>query len=267
MATFADIQTRVQRRVIDLLDSVVAEIPTLVNEAQESLMSIHNWTVMRAELQYITNHSSATPQILGQIPSDWKEPRGDPYYIAQQGYTRELTWEPNRTFTYRAWSPFDPNSIGPPRNLLIGEPQNATLPDPDNPDLQANDLNIEVYPRPDGLSDWNTAPGGEYRINVPYWRNLPALVNPTDTNWFTINATAFLVDFATARAFMLDWDEARANYWMAQAWGPKFDGANQNTMGGWARVAMNRDKSMAYAPGRTLTPRRDVYAPLNQWRT
>lgn len=250
-----------------MLDSVQAEVPTLINEAQDALGAIHNWNCMKAEAQFITNHTQTFPQILGQIPSNWKEPRGNPYWVAQQGYTREIDWNPNRTMMYRSWAPFDPFSVGPPRQLLLGEPQNATIPDPDNPDLQANDLNIEVYPRPDGLSDWNIAPGGEYRVNIPYWRNIPALVAATDTNWFTINATAFLVDFATCRAFMLDWDEARANFWYAQAWGPKFDGANQNTCGGWARIALNRDKSISYAPAKTLTPRRDVYGPLQQWRT
>lgn len=267
MSSFSTLQSRVQTRIIDLRAAVTAEIPTLINEAIDALQSIHNWRCMMAETQFITNSTASNAHILGQIPIGWKEPRGNPYYVLQIGAVREIDWEPNRAFAYRQWDPFDPNSKGPPRIMLLGEATNSTVPDPKNPDVLNTSLNLEVFPYPDGLSDWTTSPAGEYRVNVPYWGNVPDLVNGTDTNWFTENATSFIVDFATARGFMLDWDEQRASYWMQQAWGPKFDGANIATCGGWARVAFNRDKSMAYAPGKTLVPRRDVYAPKNQWRT
>lgn len=267
MATFGEIQARVQTRVIDLRSAVSAEIPTFINEAIDALTAIHSWKCMMAEQQYLTNHNAANSQILGQLPADWKEPRGGPYWVAQLGYTREMTWLPNRTYAYRAWVPFGVNNTGPPRQLLMGEATNDTLPDPNNPDLNMASLNLEVYPRPDGLSDWNTSPGGEYRIRVPYWRNFPALVAANSTNWFTNNATQFLVDYATCRAFMLDWDEQRAAIWKVEAWGPRWDGSDMRTLGGSARFAFNRDKSMTYAPGGTLVPRRDVFAERDQWRT
>lgn len=267
MATFLQLQTRVQTRLIDVVSAVSDEIPTLINEAVDALQSIHNWACMRAEAQYITDRTATNSHIIGQIPTNWKEPRGNPYYVWKIGQTTELVWLPNRQFTYRAIAPFDPNTMGPPRMLLIGEPTNDTVPDPDNPDLLMVALNLEVYPYPDGLSDWNTAPSGEYRINIPYWGTLPQLAENTDQNWFTTNATSFIIDFATARGFMLDWDEARAGVWYRQAWGEKYDGINQSSIGGWARVALNKDKSISFAPGRTLVPRRDVNAPRDQHRT
>lgn len=271
--TFLDLQTRVQRRLIDVRAEVTAEIPMLINEGVDALQAIHNFRCMQAELQFTTNHSASDPHVIGQIPMNssttwaWKEPRGNPYYVLQIGDTRELVWIPNRTFAYRQWSAFNTFSIGPPRMLLIGEPSNTTVPDPSNQDLLMNNLNVEVFPAPDGMSDWNTAPGGEYRINVPYWGYQPPMTADADQNWFTLNANSFLIDFATCRGFQLDWDEARAALWYRSAWGEKFDGSNLSTVGGWARVTLNRDRSIAFAPGRTLIPRRDVYAPRDQWRT
>lgn len=227
-------------------------------------MSLHNFKVMQAEASFNTTINNHT---LGQIPSDWKEPRGNPYYVLQIGNTQEFVYAASRVLAYRQYAPFDPNSVGPPRLMLIGESVNAAVPDPSNPDQLMTNLNIEVYPYPDGLSDWTTAPTGEYRVRVPYWRYVPALVASGDTNWFTENATQFIVDFATARGFMIDWDENRASFWMTQAVGPKFDGADQSTLGGWAKIALQRDKSLTFAPGKVLTPRRDVYGPTDQWRT
>lgn len=270
--TFSDLETRVQTRLIDVRAEVTAEIPLLINEAIQALCGVHNWNCMKAELQFITNSRAANPHILGQIPTgttsqwQWKEPRGDPYYLMQIGDTREMVYTSSRTMTYRQFSAFDTFDVGPPRQLLIGEASNPQIPDPANADASMGSLNIEVYPMPDGMSDWNTAPGGEYRVNIPYWGYLPDLSSPTSVNWFTLNAAPFIIDFATGRGFQLDWDETRAQYWLASAWGQKFDGSNQSTIGGWARVAFNRDKSIAYAPVTTLKARRDVFGSPWQWR-
>jgi hypothetical protein len=249
--------------LIDTPAAVQAEVPTLVAEAQTFLQATHNFNVMKSEAAFTTTTNPTNPtHIIGQIPSNWKEPRGSPYYNLQIGSTRELDWLPNRQFTYRQWDPTDPHSVGPPRNMLLGEP----VYDPDTPDYLNADLNIEVYPYPDGLSDWTTAPVGEYRIKIPYWAFLPVLSANTDDNWFTEHATNFLIDFATSRGFELDWDDQRAAIWRTKALG-NYDGIQNTTLGGWARVAINLDKSMSFAPGRVLVPRRDVYASRDQWRT
>jgi hypothetical protein len=257
---YSTLQSRVQTRVIDLPTAVQAEIPTLINDAIHFLCAQHNFKVMEAQTSYIT---TAAAHIIGQIPSDWKEQRDNSYYISNVGWTKELAWQPSRLYINRRWAPADPNQIGPPRDIFLGESEIDTAPDPGNPDQDMSQLNIEIFPFPDGQSDW---PDGQYRIRIPYWRYLPDLSAGTDHNWFTDWCDRFIVDYASADAFMLDWDEARAGLWMAKAVGPKWDGFTYNTLGGWARQAINRDSSFRFAPGKTLVPRRDVNAPRDQWR-
>jgi hypothetical protein len=263
--TFTTLQTRVNTRVIDLPTAVSNEVPTLINDAIHFLCAQHNFKVMEGEVDFNTS-SSTTSHTLGQIPSDFKEPRGEPYYLSSVGWTKEMLWQPNRQMVYRRWAPLDPNQIGPPRDLLLGEASSTDNPDPGNPDQDMSQLNIEVYPFSDGNSDWATSPVGQYRIKVPYWRYLPDLSAGGDHNWFTDWCDRFIVDYATADAFALDWDEQRSSYWMAKAVGPNWDGFTYNTLGGWARQAINRDSSIKFAPGKTLVPRRDVNAPRDQWR-
>ncbi len=260
--SFTTIQSRVQTRVIDLPSAVLSEVPTLINDAIHFLCAVHNFKVMESEVQFITS-SSTTSHILGTIPADWKEQRNEPYYVSNVGWTKEMSWQPNRDLVYRRWAPFDPNQIGPPRDLLLGEASNALIPPITQPDQDMTVLNIEIYPFSDSQSDW---PAGQYRINVPYWRYLPDLSAGSDHNWFTDQCDRFLVDFATADAFALDWDEQREGFWRSKAVGPKWDGFTYNTLGGWARQAINRDSSLKFAPGKTFAPRRDVNAPRDQWR-
>lgn len=271
MSTFSAMQTRVNNRLIDVRTSILTEVPVLINASITALQDIHNFNVMKNEATFntlpapISAPGSLTPHIVGQIPVGWKEPRENPYYVLQLGDTRELDWAPagNRVYTYRAWAPFDPFSKGPPRMVLLSNPND----DPSNPDLLGTNLNIEVYPYSDSASDWTTAPIGEYRVHIPYWGYLPILVNQNDTNWFTESATEFIVAEATSRGFAADWDEERSEYWLGKAYGKRFDFANMTTLGGYARQVVNKDRSQAFAPGRVLIPRRDVYGPRDQWRT
>lgn len=277
MGSFSDLQQRVQTRVIDLPSAVQAEVPQLINDAINFLQQVHNFSVMKSEVSYFTNPAptsapgTITPHIIGQIPTGgasglaWKEPRENPYYVLQIGETRELDWAPagNRVYTYRQWAPFDIFAKGPPRMLLVSNPND----DPQAPDLTMTNLDIEAYPYSDSNSDWTSTPVGEYRIKIPYWGYTPPLVNASDTNWFVENARQYVIRMATAMAFELDWDEGHATYWRNSAIGANFDMADFRTLGGWGRVAVNIDKSITYAPGRVLVPRRDVYAPRDQWRT
>lgn len=275
--TFTTLQNRVNTRIIDLPSAVSAEVPTLINDAIHFICANHNFKVMESELTFTTGSTNvpslagnnadgttAASHTIGQISSDWKEIRGDAYYQSFVGWTKDLFWQPSRSYTYRRWAPQDPNQIGPPRDLLLGEAKNAVVPDPSNPDIDMSNLNIEVYPFCDGNSDWSD---GNYRIRVPYWRYLPDLSAGTDHNWFSDWGDAFLIDYATMRGFELDWDEQRATFWRAEALGPNWDGFTYNTLGGTARNLINRDKSYRFAPGKTFVPRRDVNAPRDQWRT
>ena len=258
--TYATIQARVQSRVIDLPSAVLAEIPTLVNDAVHFLCGLHNFRVMQAEADYTTVSGF---HVLGAIPADWKEPRGMAYYVSNVGWTKQVNWQPSREYTYRRYAPLDPNQKGPPVDIMLGEPESVDNPDVSNPDRDMSALNLEIYPYPDGLSDYGD---GQYRIKVPYWAYLPDLASGGDHNWFTDWGDRYLVDMATADAFALDWDEQREQFWRVKALG-QWDGVNVPTLGGWARNLMNRDKSIGFAPGKVLVPRRDVMAARDQWRT
>src|SRR5271166_775668 len=252
--TYTTIQSRVQTRLIDLPAAVLAEVPTLINDAIHFICANHNFKVMEGETGPLVTTTAMVPatagtnadgttaatHILAPIPSDFKELRGDAYYASFVGWTKDIFWEPNRSYTYRRWAPFDPNQIGPPRDLFLGEAQNAKIPPVPNPDQDMGFLNMEIYPFPDGLSDWSD---GQYRIYVPYWRYLPELSASGDHNWFTDWGDSFLIDYASMRGFELDWDEQRATYWRAEALGPKWDGFTYSTLGGTCRNLINRDKS------------------------
>lgn len=200
MGTYATIQARVNRRVIDLPTQVQAEVPQLINEALQEVQSRHNFKVMETELAAYTAVGSQTlvASVGGAalaVPSNFKEFNGEPYWVRyQDGSIRFMTVAPDR---YSIWGAFSEGA-----NADQSFPQILL-------DAPGNDLNVrnyQVYPLPDGASDY---PDGEYRITIPYFRYLPQLVSDGDTNVFTIDPMGerFLVEWATSEAFALDWDQ------------------------------------------------------------
>ena len=194
MATFSEIQTRVTRRVIDAPASVVTEVPALINEAMKALQERHNFRVMETlSSLYVT---VAATRALAVVPSDWKEARGNPWYVPNTaGPIRPMKYSANRPAVQSVVNPTD---TGYPRFLLESEPTDAGA------------RNLEIWPLSDSRSDYS---GGQYRIYVPYWRFLPALSAGADTNWFTVNAEEYLIHVATGQAFSLNWDESRLVLW------------------------------------------------------
>ncbi len=88
MATFTDIQDRVEAAVIDLPATVLAAIPNLVNAAMRKLQSRHNFKVQEtATAATLTTLASHT---LVAVPSNFKEIRGTPYMLRNDGSTRDL---------------------------------------------------------------------------------------------------------------------------------------------------------------------------------
>lgn len=270
VVTFGTIQSRVQTRLIDVSSAVTGEIPTLVNEGIEFLVSLKNWSAMKSEFAGNTQPApsiapgSLSQHVIGTIPGDWKEPNGNPYYQRQDGTVRTIVWAPagQREYTYRAYAPLDPFSKGAPRLALLSDP---VTDDSQSSDPDATTMNIEIYPYSDSLSDWTTSPVGEYRVHVPYWAYPAALSAQSDHNWFTDQGAQFLIDFATYRGFTLDWDEQRAGFWKMEAIGA-YNGVDFRTLGGWARRLVNLDAQISFAPGKVLSPRRDVFAERDQWR-
>lgn len=200
MATFSELQTRVERRLIDLPSAVSAEVPTLINEAIRSLEEDHDFKVMETESQTFTTTSGS--HTLGDVPSDFKKMRGLPFVVHNDGSIRRIGSPYHRTAVERVYTRGDTDFTGPPQFVLDAEPDDT------------GDRDFEVYPYPDGNSDYS---GGEYRIVVPYWRYLPDLSADADTNWFTVNAEKYIVRKATAEGFFLDWDEEHGTIWEAKA--------------------------------------------------
>ena len=221
--TYSQIQTRVLSRIIDLPAAVQTEVPLLVNEALYELQSRHNFKVMEGELyawtQYfnrVLQQGSPTPvepywgtwpqsTTIANLtmPTLFKEWNGDPWWVRwTDGTIRFMVVAGTRRDIYGTWTEGDWSF---PNVVLVAPPTDI------------NDTsNIQVYPLPDGLSDW---PDGEYRLVLPYYGYVPQLVNNGDNNWFTNNShgSRFLVEWATSKGFSLDWDTAHEQEHLALA--------------------------------------------------
>lgn len=214
--------------MIDLPSAVVAEVPDLINEAMRELQDDHDFKVMEAETSTLVTVEGT--RNLAAIPSDFKKLRDRPYRISNTGKVDELGIAPSRNALQRR---FETDEEGFPMWLL----------DPTR--NSAGAANFEVWPLPDGNSDYSD---GEYRIVVPYWRYVPALVNPGDTNWFTTTPPAYryLLFKATAEAFFLDWDEQRGAVWEQKAAAER-------------AKAIKADKLLVLGGHDTLVPYKGVY--------
>ncbi len=199
MTDFATLQTRVKRRVIDLPASIVTEVPDLINEAIRELEDVHNFRVMRMSVAATTGEGARK---LVTKPTDFKSFRGRPYFTSDLGIVTEMTIAPNIQAVLAKFGVGSADDRGTPKVLLEGEETDAGVSD------------IDVYPLPNGLSDYSD---GDYRVTVPYWRYLTALSANSDTNWFTVNAIPWIIAKATAEAFALNWDIAREALWQAKA--------------------------------------------------
>jgi hypothetical protein len=150
---------------------------------------------MQANASYTTTTNSHTlVGNAGALPSDFKEFRGKPFYVEFLGSSRpmDLLW--SRQSAIGRWSDQVAVDIGDPHSLVVDE-------------------TLEVWPLPDGSSDYAD---GQYRITLPYWRYLPTLVNTSDTNWFTLNTPQYIINWAVWQGFKIDWDEARAQFWQTE---------------------------------------------------
>lgn len=201
MADFSTLQTRVNRRVVDLPAAVTAEVPTLLNAAIRSIERRHSFRVNEAETAVML--TVASQRTLGTaVPTDYLRARDKPRLIRFNGSTRRLEWLSSRQAARDRYSGADTTEIGEPEHLL----------DPES--TEAGVRTFEVYPFSDSNSDWSD---DEYRIAVPYWRTLATLSDDGDSNWFTTNAEEYVVAQAASEAFLLDWDEERAAVWATRA--------------------------------------------------
>jgi hypothetical protein len=195
---FADLKTEVQTLVIDTPTAIQTLVGSFVNRAVKKLQVKHNYKVMEAEVSFTTDTGLADPRILGARPTDWKMPRGNPYFIEDLGGFRELGWAPSKGEALARY--------GNDADFDYGAP--AVIFEDDLPQ------EFMTFPFPDGLSDYSD---GEYRITIPYWKYLGSLISDSDTNWFTDNAEQWIIYQATAEGFYANQDEERAQIWERRA--------------------------------------------------
>lgn len=189
---YLDLQNAVYDALIDGPTIVKNAVPRLINQAIRELEDRFKFKDMEANFSYVTTANSVTLSP-ATMPSDFKHWRGKPFYIEFLGGSREISVAPNRQSLMRRWNVGD---IGAPRHWLV--------------DGGA----VEVWPASDNASDYSD---GQYRITLPYWKYFPDLVNPTDSNWFTLNTQQYIINWTMWHAFLIDWDEKRASTWKAEA--------------------------------------------------
>lgn len=214
--TYAQLKQAILDALIDTPTIVQNAVPRLVNQAIAELEQRFNFKVMQANQAFTTTINSRTLTPAG-LPDDFKEYRINAYFTEQLGGSREVEVISDRSVAMRRWATDD---IGQPAHLV----EDAGV--------------LEIWPLPDGISDYTD---GEYRITLPYWKYLPDLSADSDTNWFTTNAEQFIINWATAEGFALDWDEKRSDYWTQRA--------DKEAL----RVILTGKKSY-YSEGDTLVP-------------
>lgn len=239
MPSFMELQNRVQAAVIDVPQAVRLAIPELINDAIRMLQDQHNFKVMEATAgPLVTTVGSGE---IGLSPANFKEFRDKPYHVDNTGKVWDMTKAASREAALDAFHLDPAVDIGRPLVLVDGSPAAEIGGDPN---LSGRRV-WEVFPFPDGASDWND---GEYRIYVPYWAYIPKLVAPDDRNWFTENAWMFIVYQAAAEAFDMEHDYTSADRWRGKA-------SEQ-----FQRV-INADKRMWVSNMRTLVPHKGVNTP------
>lgn len=225
MTTLSEIVTRVQRRVIDLPSAVQTEVQTLVLEAHRYLQEQHNFKTQEAVASRTTTLNNPS---LGLLPALFKGYRGLPWYTDDLGVNYAFSAVTHSEEDIRRGFHTDPN-------LNVGRPSVLLHKAPTTPGDAAAAQAWEVYPVPDGLAQTTT---GEYAVRVPYWSYLAA---PASSDWFTDNATEYLLTKATAEAFLLNWDEGKYAVWLQKA-------------GGELARVINRDKVFRLSNVDVLVP-------------
>lgn len=198
MSNFSTLKERVLRRVIDAPTAVQTEVPLLLNNALLAIQQRYNFEAMKRSASYITTENT---RLLGALPTRFKAWRDRPLLLPNEGTNRNrdlLSIQSDED----AQTEWGEDQTGRPSALALSTPT-------EDSGLSA----LNVYPLPDGLSDYSD---GEYRIKLPYWGYVAPLASDGDTNWFTENAEEFLIFYATAEAFDVDWDDAAMTKYTAK---------------------------------------------------
>ena len=227
MPTFAELKTRVAGYLIDNPNFTTSLVGAWINKAMDDAEGRHNYRHMKRVLQATT---VAEQRKLADLPDDWKAVREAPYYLRDDGSTREMAWAASQHMMRRQFDEGDATDQGDPRFLLIH-------------DEDETGGELLVYPYPDGGSDH---PDAEYRIHVPYWAYTAPLVDNNDTNWWTDNWHWYLTFYAAAEGFLANRDTQEATIYIERAEGER-------------TKSVRRSKQQQTKPVRQLVPRQGVY--------
>ena len=197
---FATIKTEVASWLLDLPSGASSRIGDWVNEAIRQAAERHNFLGMQDGGTYSTTNEDRT---LTEKPANWKELRGDPFLIHQDGTTTPLTFTPSISdllTRYGAQLPAEGNTtpadIGTPRYLIEGS------------------THLFVYPIPDDESDWDN---GLYRIEVRHWALPATLVQDTDENFLTVDCPYYCIFKAASLGFRWNKDRDSATEFEVEA--------------------------------------------------
>ena len=186
MRSFSELQESVRRRIVDVTDGIEAEIPSLVNAAIQDAQRRNNFNAMRASRDYLLSDGQAGVA----RPERIKQLRGAPIVAYDTDTNYEMRVLDFNEFTTQETGIYNP---GPPRYLIITDGDRAA--------------EWIVHPTPDGQGRFTD---DAYRVRIFFWRYFAPLTGAADTNWLTDNADEYIIAEATARAFLMNWEEERA---------------------------------------------------------
>jgi len=252
MVTFAAIQDRVWRLVEPYApigeDSLLRELPLAINLAIRDAEDRLTLRAMEASTELTTVILPASPtqaqkdtsRILGVKPALWREARAKPQLHEDAGGLIEKEWIMDEQEAFRI---YDEQATD------TGEPAH----------IQERISDFAVFPYSDSLSDYTDK---EYRVRLYYYAYLADLAAITDTNWFTDNATNFLIWAAAGDLlFRVPGQEGRAAA-LAISSEPLVRPLSKADFE-LKRVAKAEKRSLV-SPRIKLVPRRNVLAPINQ---
>jgi hypothetical protein len=232
MATFLELRNRVSDEVIDLPAAVTARVGEFVNDALKWAQNRYNFEVMEEEEDYVTVEGQRLMDPAA-LPADFKAFRLAPQEIPRLNRPRKIFWAPDRLEAERALGSDPDLDFGEPRVLL---PAKMGL---------TGARNLEVYPFPDGNSDYDD---GEYRVRIYYWKFLPELSADGDTNWLTVNGKEFIVARAASRAFRMNHNEEMETRFLATAQAEYLEVVRQDKL----LKASRTETFKAYPGGRSI---------------
>lgn len=232
---FSTIKGHIREYVIDVPAETEALLDDWVNEALLDAERRHNFQHMYATESYTTTEDTRK---LGDVPDNYKEPRGLPWKLFDDGQTVEFDWAASESDMIRQYGNDNDLDDGEPEFLL--EVYNQT----------SGKREFHLYPLPDDNSDYSD---GDYRIEVPVWLYSPALADEGDTNWFTNQFPFYLIYKATYFGLLFNRDESRAS-------------AFNQLAEQMYRNAKSLDKRSKIPPRFTMPARRGVHAPSKRPR-